>query len=84
MSGTAPRGFPAIPYVHRFLELNVRTYVTCEGKPGVWFFSLDAESRLAVRARTREFSFAIHGRTHVDDERRNGHRRLSQRTYSSR
>ncbi len=72
MSGTAPRGFPAIPYVHRFLELNVRTYVTCEGKPGVWFFSLDAESRPRSRG-TSEFSFAIHGRTHVDEERRNGH-----------
>lgn len=31
-----------------FLELNVRTYVTAEGKPGVWFFSLDAASPLAV------------------------------------
>ncbi len=55
MSDTAPRGFPAIPYVHRFLELNVRTYVTCEGKPGVWFFSLDAASRFAVRAARASF-----------------------------
>lgn len=55
MSDTSPRGFPAIPFVHRFLELNVRTYVTCEGKPGVWFFSLDAESRLAVRAARASF-----------------------------
>ena len=31
-----------------FPELNVRTYVTAEGKPGVWFFSLDAASVLAV------------------------------------
>jgi uncharacterized protein YqjF (DUF2071 family) len=29
-------------------ELNVRTYVRCGGVPGVWFFSLDAQSRLAV------------------------------------
>jgi uncharacterized protein YqjF (DUF2071 family) len=36
--------------VHAFAELNVRTYVAAEGKPGVWFFSLDAASRLAVRA----------------------------------
>jgi len=33
-----------------FLELNVRTYVTLGGKPGVYFFSLHAESRFAVRA----------------------------------
>jgi uncharacterized protein YqjF (DUF2071 family) len=31
-----------------FLELNVRTYVSAEDKPGVWFFSLDAASLLAV------------------------------------
>ncbi|MEM9646260.1 MAG: DUF2071 domain-containing protein [Planctomycetota bacterium] len=50
MSDVAPRGCPAVPGVGRFLELNVRTYATVNGKPGVWFFSLDAESRLAVRA----------------------------------
>jgi len=32
-----------------FPELNVRTYVTVRDKPGVWFFSLDAASLLAVR-----------------------------------
>jgi uncharacterized protein len=31
-----------------FLELNVRTYVSAAGIPGVWFFSLDAASPLAV------------------------------------
>lgn len=49
MSDVAPRCIPAIPGVSRFLELNVRTYVVRDGKPGVWFFSLDAASRLAVR-----------------------------------
>jgi len=29
-------------------ELNVRTYVTFDGKPGVWFFSLDARNSVAV------------------------------------
>lgn len=32
----------------RFPELNVRTYVVRDGVPGVWFFSLDAASSLAV------------------------------------
>jgi len=32
----------------RFHELNVRTYVLHENKPGVYFFSLNANSRLAV------------------------------------
>lgn len=31
-----------------FHECNVRTYVTCDGEPGVHFFSLDAASRVAV------------------------------------
>jgi uncharacterized protein YqjF (DUF2071 family) len=39
---------PAIPGLSDFPELNVRTYVTFENKPGVWFFSLDAGSALAV------------------------------------
>lgn len=33
-----------------FLETNVRTYVHYRGRPGVFFFSLDANSRLAVWA----------------------------------
>jgi uncharacterized protein len=32
-----------------FLETNVRTYVLYDGVPGVWFFSLEASSWLAVR-----------------------------------
>ena len=50
MSDVAPRYCPELPLVSRFPELNVRTYVTIDNKPGVWFFSLDATSRLAVRA----------------------------------
>lgn len=43
----APRGAPQ-RLALAFPELNVRTYVTAEGKPGVWFFSLDAASVWAV------------------------------------
>jgi uncharacterized protein YqjF (DUF2071 family) len=42
------RNLLAVPGTSRFPELNVRTYVTAGGKPGVWFFSLDAGSPLAV------------------------------------
>jgi uncharacterized protein len=53
MAGTRPRLVPPLPWLSAFPELNVRTYVTAEGKPGVWFFSLDASNPLAVRgART--------------------------------
>ena len=49
MTGVRPWWFPAIPGVSEFHETNVRTYVTCNGEPGVWFFSLDAANSLAVR-----------------------------------
>jgi uncharacterized protein len=48
MSGVRGRGTPAIPGLSRFPELNVRTYVTYGDMPGVYFFSLDAGSRMAV------------------------------------
>jgi uncharacterized protein YqjF (DUF2071 family) len=48
MSDVRLRFTPAIPGVSAFPELNVRTYVTAEGKPGVWFFSLDAAKAIAV------------------------------------
>jgi uncharacterized protein YqjF (DUF2071 family) len=48
MRGVRMRLTPPLPTVHAFQELNVRTYVSLDGKPGVWFFSLDCESSLAV------------------------------------
>lgn len=48
MSGIGARGLPLIPGTDAFLELNVRTYVSCKNRPGVWFFSLDAANTLAV------------------------------------
>lgn len=49
MSGVRPRFTPPLPQVSAFPELNLRTYVTQGGRPGVWFFSLDAASWVAVR-----------------------------------
>jgi len=48
MSGVRLRGTPRVPWLSAFPELNVRTYVVADGKPGVWFFSLDAGNRIAV------------------------------------
>jgi len=48
MTGVRLRGMPAMPWLSAFPELNVRAYVTLGGKPGVWFFSLDAGNSLAV------------------------------------
>jgi uncharacterized protein YqjF (DUF2071 family) len=55
MSGIRRRLFPAIPRLSAFPELNVRTYVRCGGHAGVWFFSLDAASRVAVRVARATF-----------------------------
>ena len=46
--------FP-VPGLSSFLEINVRTYSTIDDKPGIWFFSLDAESPLAVEAAKRAY-----------------------------
>ncbi len=43
-----PPGVPSLPWVSHFSEINVRTYVTFGGKPGVYFFSLDASHLSAV------------------------------------
>ena len=49
MSRVRPRYAPALRYTAVFPEINVRTYVKTPGRSGVWFFSLDAMSHLAVR-----------------------------------
>jgi uncharacterized protein YqjF (DUF2071 family) len=54
------RGTLPVPRLSSFLQLNVRTYVTAGGKPGIWFFSLDAESPFAVQAARRAFGLPFH------------------------
>jgi hypothetical protein len=52
MTNVRPRFVPPVPGMSAFPELNVRTYVApagSPGKPGVWFFSLDATNPIAVR-----------------------------------
>ncbi len=51
-----PPFLPAVPGLRSLDEMNVRTYVHAAGKPGVWFFSLDASSAAAVLA-ARAFYF---------------------------
>ena len=63
------RGLPPAPSVSRFLELNVRTYVTRDARPGIWFFSLDAASRLAVEAARRAYRLPYHhARMRADEQ----------------
>jgi len=58
------RPWPDVPGLSAFPELNVRVYVEAEGKPGVWFLSLDATNRLAVWAAKRFFHLPYH-RAHM-------------------
>jgi len=48
LAGLRGRGLPALPGLSSFPEVNVRTYVTLEDRPGVFFFSLDAGNPAAV------------------------------------
>jgi uncharacterized protein YqjF (DUF2071 family) len=50
MTNVTPRLVPAMPWISAFPELNVRTYVRVDDKPGVFFFSLDAGNPVAAGA----------------------------------
>lgn len=50
MEKVRPLPFPTVRGLSDFLELNLRTYVyDAQGRPGVWFFSLDCDQWLAVK-----------------------------------
>jgi uncharacterized protein YqjF (DUF2071 family) len=79
------RGTVPLPLLSTFPELNVRTYVTAEDKPGIWFFSLDTSSRGAVEGARRLYklpyflarmSLSFHGdRIEYSSSRRDALRR---------
>jgi uncharacterized protein YqjF (DUF2071 family) len=51
MEGVRSPGLPAVPWLSRFGEINVRTYVRDRhNRSGIWFFSLDAARLPAVSA----------------------------------
>jgi uncharacterized protein YqjF (DUF2071 family) len=49
-----------LPWISTFPEINVRTYVTSEGKPGIWFMSLETSNRLAVHAARKAYRLPYH------------------------
>jgi uncharacterized protein len=70
VAGLRIRGVPPLPLLSSFLELNCRTYVRHGDRPGIWFFSLDASSRLAVEAARRSYRLPYrHARMGVRDGR---------------
>jgi uncharacterized protein YqjF (DUF2071 family) len=82
MTNVAPRGVPALPVLSAFEELNVRTYVTLDGKPGIFFFSLDASNPLAVRAARWFFHLPYHSASMMRETRDVWIRFRSRRTGS--
>ena len=44
MEKVRPRKLPSVPLISNFPEFNIRAYVTSNGKSGVYFLTLDAQS----------------------------------------
>ena len=63
MTNVTARGLPNVPGLSAFPELNVRTYVRVGGKPGVYFFSLDASNVVAVQGARWMFHLPYFGAT---------------------
>ncbi len=83
MSGIRLRGLPAVPGLSRFPELNVRTYVRCGGRGGVYFFSLDAANAVAVAVARTWFHLPYFRARMACDEVAPGRLRYaSERTHS--
>lgn len=56
MKNIRPRFCPAVPWFSNFMEMNVRAYIHDEqGRPGVWFFSLDCNQPVAVEVARKFF-----------------------------
>ena len=69
VKGLRVRGVAPPPVVSSFPEINVRTYVTVDGRPGIYFFSLDTSSRLGVESARRVYRLPyFHAKQRFDGE----------------
>ena len=74
VTGLRLRGLPPLPGLSSFAELDVRTYVTHGGRPGVWLFSVTVPNAIVVEAVKRLYKLpAERGRVTI---RRRGKERL--------
>jgi uncharacterized protein len=48
MEKIRPNGIPAFSPISNFHEINIRTYVTAEGKSGVYFLNIEAQKYLSA------------------------------------
>ena len=61
MRGIRLPWLPAVPGTSAFHETNVRTYVVDKhGRPGVWFFSLEADNGLMVQIARKWYRLPYH------------------------
>ena len=81
MQAVRPCYCPVVPGLSEFLELNLRTYVhDRHGRPGVWFYSLDANQALAVKIAQTVFSLPyVYADMRADTDSGSGINFLSQR-----
>lgn len=79
---TAP-GVPYLPWIGRFCETNVRTYVTgADGTEGIWFFSLDAARLAAVVFARASFGLPYIWSSMTYEARKDEHRYTCRRMLS--
>jgi uncharacterized protein YqjF (DUF2071 family) len=77
VAGLRGRGTPPLPWLSRFPELNVRTYVHYGGCAGIYFFSLDAARVAAVLAARRGYRLPYF---HADMSAQPGAQRVNYRS----
>ena len=80
VGGLRLRGTPPLPWLSRFPELNVRTYVDYGAHPGIYFFSLDAARLAAVAAARRAYRLPYF---HAEMSARRGRERFTTRASGS-
>ncbi|WP_100011513.1 YqjF family protein [Lentibacillus sediminis] len=80
VSGMRLRGTLHIPYLHTYLELNVRTYVKKNGLSGIYFFSLDADKLPAVLG-ARVLTLPYFSATMAMSEKAGAYRFISERKH---
>ncbi len=75
MQKTRPRNLPYLPPISNFHEINIRTYVKYKGKSGVYFLSIEANSKiscwLARKMSNLPYRFSQMGRMHNSFTSRN-------------
>jgi len=73
MSNVRARCLPPLPGLSTMPEINVRTYLTIDGQPGVFFFSLDTTHLVAVIGARAMYSLPyFHARMAVWSDRHVG------------